>query len=104
MIKKLKESLQKIKFLVIDAGPINYVDSTASATLQHWIQELHQKEIQVMWVKTIGPIRDIFRRDGMDKIIGKRNFFSSLDTAIGYINGEDISSIEKKISNQSNLK
>ncbi len=102
--EKIESEKQKIKFLVIDAGPINYVDSTASATLQHWIQELHQKEIQVMWVKTIGPIRDIFRRDGMDKIIGKRNFFSSLDTAIGYINGEDISSIEKKISNQSNLK
>lgn len=102
--EKIESEKQKIKFLVIDAGPINYVDSTASATLHHWIQELHQKEIQVMWVKTIGPIRDIFRRDGMDKIIGKRNFFSSLDTAIGYINGEDISSIEKKISNQSNLK
>ena len=102
--EKIENEKQKIKFLVIDAGPINYVDSTASATLHHWIQELNQKEIQVMWVKTIGPIRDIFRRDGMDKIIGKRNFFSSLDTAIGFINGEDISSIEKKVSNQSNLK
>ena len=102
--EKIENEKQKIKFLVIDAGPINYVDSTASATLHHWIQELDQKEIQVMWVKTIGPIRDIFRRDGMDKIIGKRNFFSSLDTAIGFINGEDISSIEKKVSNQSNLK
>ena len=93
-----------IKYLIVDAGPINYVDATALETLHLWIQDLKQKNIQVMWVKTIGPLRDIFYRNGMIKIIGEKNFFSSLETAINFISGKEISKMEKKISNQSNLK
>jgi hypothetical protein len=40
----------------------------------------------------------------MVKIIGKRNFFSSLETALRHIEGEEIPKIENRISNQSNLK
>ena len=93
-----------IKYLIVDAGPINYVDATASGTLQEWIQELKQKNIKVMWVKTIGPLRDIFYRNGMIKIIGRENFFPSLETVIRHIEGEKVPKIEKKISNQNNLK
>ncbi|MGB2136609.1 MAG: hypothetical protein ACPHVU_03335, partial [Flavobacteriaceae bacterium] len=81
-----------------------YVDATALGTLHLWIQDLKQKNIKVMWVKTIGPLRDIFYRNGMIKIIGEKYFFSSLETAINCINGEEISKMEKKISNQRNLK
>jgi SulP family sulfate permease len=98
------EEEKKIKYLVIDAGPINYVDASASSTLHNWIQDLHQKNITVLWVKVIGPLRDLFFRDGMVKIIGKRNFFSSLETALRHIEGEEIPKIENRISNQSNLK
>lgn len=95
---------ETISHLVIDAGPINYIDASASSTIHRWIEDLKQKNITVMWVKAIGPIRDIFYRDGLVKIIGKRNFFSSLDTAIKHIEGEEIPKIEKRISNQSNHK
>jgi SulP family sulfate permease len=98
------EEEKKIKYLVIDAGPINYVDASASSTLHNWIQDLHQKNITVLWVKVIGPLRDLFFRNGMVKIIGKRNFFSSLETALRHIEGEEIPKIENRISNQSNLK
>jgi len=98
------EEEKKIKYLVIDAGPINYVDASASSTLHLWIQDLRQKNITVVWVKVIGPLRDLFFRDGMVKIIGKRNFFSSLETALRHIEGEEIPKIENRISNQSNLK
>ena len=40
-------------------------------------EELQQKNIKVLWVKAIGPIRDILYRDGLVKIVGKRNFFSN---------------------------
>lgn len=101
---RIENHKDPIKYLVVDAGPINYVDATALGTLHLWIQELKQKNIKVMWVKTIGPLRDIFYRNGMIKIIGEKNFFSSLETAINCINGEEISKMEKKISNQNNLK
>lgn len=106
--KQIREHMEKekgkIKHLIIDAGPINYIDASAYETLQNWIQELHQKKIGVMWVKAIGPVRDLFYRDGLVKIIGKKNFFSSLETAIRHLEGEKIPKIENKISNQNNLK
>ena len=101
---RIESHKDRIKYLIVDAGPINYVDATASGTLQDWIQDLKQKNIKVMWVKTIGPLRDIFYRNGMIKIIGEKNFFPSLETVISYIEGEEVPKIEKKISNQSNLK
>lgn len=106
--KQINDRIEKqkdhIKYLVVDAGPINYVDATALGTLHLWVKELKQKNTKVMWVKTIGPLRDIFYRNGMIKIIGEKNFFSSLETAIKFIDGEEVSQIEKKISKQSNLK
>ena len=39
---------------------------------------------------------------GLLKIIGKRNFFSSLDIALKHIKGHEIPKIEKRISNQHN--
>lgn len=101
---RIQEGKEKIKYLVIDAGPINYVDASASASLHHWIQSLRQKDITVLWVKAIGPLRDIFYRDGIVNVIGEKNFFSNLNTAIKHIEGEDIPKIEKRISNQNNLK
>ena len=100
----IAEQKNEVKFLVIDAGPIHYIDASASNTLENWIQDLQQKNITVIWVKAIGPLRDIFYRDGLVKIIGKRNFFSNLKTAIKHIQGEEVPIIEKRISNQNNLK
>jgi len=102
--ERIENEKETINHLVIDAGPINYIDASASSTLSLWIEELKQKNITVLWVKPIGPLRDLFYRYGMIKIIGKRNFFSSLDSAIKQIHGKEISRIEKKISHQINHK
>ena len=104
IVEILEEEKNKIQFLVIDAGPIHYIDASAYNTLENWVQDLQQKNIKVLWVKAIGPIRDIFYSDGLVKIVDKRNFFSNLDTAIKHIQGEEIPKIEKRISNQNNLK
>lgn len=102
--ERIENHKETIKFLIVDAGPIIYIDATALGTLHNWVEDLKQKNIKLLWVKAIGPIRDIFYKNDMVKIIGKKNFFSSLETAINYIDGERISKIEKKISNQSNNK
>ena len=98
-IEKQKENTIN---LIIDASPINYIDASASSSLSLWVKELKQKNIKVLWVRPIGPIRDIFYKVGLVKIIGKRNFFSSLDTALKHIKGHEIPKIEKRISNQRN--
>lgn len=94
---------KKIRYLVIDASPINYIDASASNTLNHWIQNLNKEGITVLWVNVIGPIRDLFFKNGMLKKIGKKNLFYSLDSAVKYIGGEKTPKIEKRISDQNNL-
>ena len=99
----LGRETKKIRYLVIDASPINYIDASASNTLNHWIQNLNKEGITVLWVNVIGPIRDLFFKNGMLKKIGKKNLFYSLDSAVKYIGGEKTPKIEKRISDQNNL-
>ena len=99
----LGRQTKKIRCLVIDASPINYIDASASNTLNHWIQNLNKEGITVLWVNVIGPIRDLFFKNGMVTKIGKKNLFSSLDSTVKYIGGEKTTNIEKRISDQNHL-
>lgn len=103
IVDLLGRQTKKIRYLVIDASPINYIDASASNTLNHWIQNLNKEGITVLWVNVIGPIRDLFFKNGMLKKIGKKNLFYSLDSAVKYIGGEKTPKIEKRISDQNNL-
>ena len=103
IVDLLDRETKKIRYLVIDASPINYIDASASNTLNHWIQNLNKEGITVLWVNVIGPIRDLFFKNGMLKKIGKKNLFYSLDSAVKYIGGEKTPKIEKRISDQNNL-
>ena len=103
IVDLLGRETKKIRYLVIDASPINYIDASASNTLNHWIQNLNKEGITVLWVNVIGPIRDLFFKNGMLKKIGKKNLFYSLDSAVKYIGGEKTPKIEKRISDQTNL-
>lgn len=103
IVDLLGRETKKIRYLVIDASPINYIDASASNTLNHWIQNLNKEGINVLWVNVIGPIRDLFFKNGMLKKIGKKNLFYSLDSAVKYIGGEKTPKIEKRISDQNNL-
>ena len=103
IVDLLGRKTKKIRYLVIDASPINYIDASASNTLNHWIQNLNKEGITVLWVNVIGPIRDLFFKNGMLKKIGKKNLFYSLDSAVKYIGGEKTPKIEKRISDQNNL-
>lgn len=103
IVDLLGRETKKIRYLVIDASPINYIDASASNTLNHWIQNLNKEGVTVLWVNVIGPIRDLFFKNGMLKKIGKKNLFYSLDSAVKYIGGEKTPKIEKRISDQNNL-
>jgi SulP family sulfate permease len=103
IVDLLGRETKKIRYLVIDASPINYIDASASNTLNHWIQNLNKEGITVLWVNVIGPIRDLFFKNGMLKKIGKKNLFYSLDSAVKHIGGEKTPKIEKRISDQNNL-
>jgi SulP family sulfate permease len=93
---------QPVRHLIIDAGPIHYIDATAFHMLRGWIADLKQENTSVLWTQPIGPIRDRFCEYDLIEEQDKQTFFSSLDAAIKYLHGEAMSVHEKKISNQVN--
>jgi SulP family sulfate permease len=78
----LAERLE-VKKLVLDASSISDMDSSAI----HFVKDLHtdlqKQNIELVFVDMIGPVRDRFAKAGMFKIIGKHNFYPSINEALG---------------------
>jgi SulP family sulfate permease len=91
-----------VKFLIIDAAPIHYIDATAFEMLHRWIFDLHSQGKGVLWAQVIGPIRDGFYKHRLINTNQEQTFFSSLDSAVSYLSGISPSTQEEKISNQVN--
>ena len=90
-----------VKHVIIDAGPIHYVDATAMHMLHKWILNLKRNQITVLWTHLTGPVRDAFYKCGIVDA-EQTTFFSSLDAAVKYLHGEAPNFNDEKISNQVN--
>jgi len=90
-----------VKHVIIDAGPIHYVDATAMHMLHKWILDLQRNQISVFWTHVTGPVRDAFYKGGLVEA-GQATFFSSLDAAVKHLHGEAPNLNDEMISNQVN--
>ncbi|TRZ43518.1 SulP family inorganic anion transporter [Robertkochia solimangrovi] len=68
--------------LIINAEPINYIDSSAIFMLRQLLENLNADGIRVVFSGVIGPTRDILHRSGLIERIGTENLFA--DTAEAY--------------------
>ncbi|RIV46437.1 SulP family inorganic anion transporter [Flagellimonas pelagia] len=107
--KQLYQEIEKkgpeLKFVVLNAEPINYIDSSAAVMLERTILELREKGIQFMIAGAIGPTRDILHSSGIIDILGKENLFAQTFDAVDCCsNHTERSTIQKKISLQSKTK
>ena len=102
MQKLIAEDTQ-IREIIIDAGPVSYLDATATEGLQGLLDELNQKGVRLVLCDIIGPVRDTMKQTGLTKIIGKENLFLSLGEAVenALTNAKDP---YKKVALQSNIK
>lgn len=98
----IQEQDKPIKHLVIAAAPISYIDATALEMLSQWMEELHEKGIQIYWTGLNGPLRDLFHKKGVFDSLNNLFIYSSLDAAVNAIEGNAPSSIEKTIASQRN--
>ena len=97
----IRKQTPSIKHLIIDAGPIHYIDATALSMLHHWVEDLRKNQVKVIWTQVTGPVRDAFYKSGIDDSM-QQIFFSSLDAAIKHLEGDTPDVYEEKISNQFN--
>lgn len=73
--KNLEGSETEIKYIILNAEAINYIDSSAVHMLRQTISELKDKGIKLVIAGAIGPTRDILFKSGLIKDIGKENLF-----------------------------
>ncbi|RKQ49295.1 SulP family sulfate permease [Roseivirga pacifica] len=82
----LNEALSKkgLKFVVIDAGSVAYIDATAVAGLRDLMESLEQKQIKVLFAEVIGPVRDAFYRNNLVPENSEEFFFLTTDNAVNF--------------------
>lgn len=99
---QLDEKGEGVKYIILNAEAINYIDSSAVQMLRQIIQELKGNGIKLLVAGAIGPARDIFYSSGLIEDIGKGNFFVKTNEAFEHCNPEhQKTEIEDRISLQS---
>lgn len=92
----------QLKYVILNAEAINYIDSSGAASLERIVKDLHSKGIQFFVTGAIGPTRDIFHSSGLIHVIGKESLFVKTHEAVDYCsNQRERSKIQEKISLQS---
>ncbi len=102
LLKQLEDPETKVKYIILNAEAINYIDSTAVYMLRQTIHELKKKGIKLVVAGTIGPTRDIIYSSGLIHDIGKENLFVRTYEAFEHCQTlSQKTAMEEKISLQS---
>lgn len=105
LFKQINLKQPGLEYVILNAESINYIDSSAIASLKQIILELQNQNIQFLIAGAIGPTRDIFYSSGLIEIIGQENLFVRTHEAVDYIESvKTKTSIQQKISLQSKTK
>ena len=101
LIKLVKKRRETLSVIIINAEPINYIDSSAVFMLENLIEDLNAKDIRVLFSDVIGPTRDIIYKSGLIDEIGQENFFVNTLEAYEYaLKKVPKTDLQKKISLQ----
>lgn len=101
----LKQKGEGVKYVVLNAEAINYIDSSATVMLERVILELKEKGIQFKIAGAIGPTRDILHQSGIIAVLGEENLFAQTFEAVDSCSKTlERSSIQKKVSLQTKKK
>lgn len=107
--KRLYQQVAKkgpaLKYVILNAEPISYMDSSAISMLEHTILDLGNRGIQFMIAAAIGPTRDTLQSSGIVSLLGAENFFVQTIDAVEFAEQRlERSSIQRKVSSQAKTK
>jgi len=100
--KHLSSKIGEVKYVILNAEAINYIDSSAVHMLRKMISDLKSKGIIFVVAGAIGPTRDILYSSRLIKDIGKEYLFVKTNEALEHcklLNKK--TAVEEKISLQS---
>ncbi len=84
ILDNLHRSSTKINALILDAGPISYVDATAVEGIIDLLKSLQEQGVTLMISDLVGPVRDTFNKTGLINQINPEYIFLDLDSAVRY--------------------
>ncbi|AEM70642.1 sulfate transporter [Allomuricauda ruestringensis DSM 13258] len=107
--KQLYRQIEKkgpvLKYIILNAEPINYIDSSAASMLERIILDLRKRGIHFFIAAAIGPTRDILYSSGIVDILGEENLFvQTFDAVDSCSEQKERSLMQKKVSLQSKTK
>lgn len=95
-ISYMKEKLEQLETksgknldqVIIDAIGINEVDSSAVHALKELTDEYNSRNIDVIFAGVKGPVRDLFKRSGLENIVGPEQFYLNINRAVESLEDE----------------
>ncbi len=82
------ESGKNLEQVIIDAIGINEVDASALHALKELTDEYKSRDIDVIFAGVKGPVRDIFKRSGLEDVIGPEQFYLNINHAVENLEDE----------------
>ena len=76
-----------VRAIVLDAGSVNDLDTTAVEALEEVTELLEERGVEIHFAGLTGPVRDVMRRGGLGAILGPDRFHLTPDTAVRDILG-----------------
>ncbi len=102
LYKNIAHKGKELKFVILNAEAINYIDSSALNVLNQVVDDLKNKNIELLIAGAIGPIRDILFSSGLISKLGTENLFVRTSDAFEYCeNLSEKTAIQAKVSQQS---
>lgn len=101
LTKQVLKKGSSLKFIILNAEAINYIDSSAVFMLRALISDLKKDGIRFVVAGAIGPARDIFHHSKLFEEIGPDNFYADTYQAFTQCRAEGSrSEMETKIATQ----
>jgi len=81
-LKALLAARPEVKRVLLDFGPVNFIDVTASDELSSLIKELKNQGIMVAFARVRDVVRDDMRLAGIETTVGPSNFYERITDGV----------------------
>ncbi|WP_457651614.1 SulP family inorganic anion transporter [Rhodocaloribacter sp.] len=81
-LREIEEKAPALRAVVIDAYPMNRIDSSAAHALLEIIEDAQRRGIRFYFAGVKGPVMDVLERAGIADRIGRDHFFMEVHDAV----------------------
>lgn len=87
--KMVEQRGAALEVVILDGHTINTIDTSGLHVLEHFLNELERRGVELYLCGVIGPVRDMLYRSGLMQRMGADHNFLSIQDALQHFSGED---------------